>query len=106
MNNGDIIQIPIVVQMDVLENSNVYELAVDKTVNEFTLTLDTAVIAEITDVDKYEGDYIITPLAYESQILETKQKLCTENIVVKEVPKWETSNQSGGYTVYIANGGV
>lgn len=51
---------------------------------------------------EYKGDYIITPHAYDEQVLETKDKVCTENVVVLKVPKYETANLSGGNTVYIA----
>lgn len=49
----------------------------------------------------YTGDYEVTPKAY-TQTLETAGKLLTENIVVTAVPYYETSNNSDGLTVYIA----
>lgn len=101
MNDASI-ELPIIVNMDVIENSNVYELTVDKLLNEFELIVDSDIIIKIADADEYEGEYVIIPLAYDQQILDTKDKLCRENIIVKEVPLWETSNLSGGNTVYIA----
>lgn len=53
-------------------------------------------------VPTYQGDYTITPKAYNDQVLETQDKLMTENLVVLKVPKWQTGNPSGGYTVFIA----
>lgn len=49
----------------------------------------------------YTGDYEVTPKAY-AQTLETANKLLTENIVVAAVPYHETSNDSDGLTVHIA----
>lgn len=101
MNDASI-ELPIIVNMDVIENSNVYELTVDKLLNEFELIVDSDIIVKVADTDEYEGEYVIIPLAYDQQVLDTKDKLCRENIIVKEVPLWETSNLSGGNTVYIA----
>lgn len=50
----------------------------------------------------YEGDYEVLPLAFEETVLPTKDKKLIEDIVVKEIPYYETSNTSGGNTVYIA----
>ena len=52
--------------------------------------------------DPYTGDYVVTPLAYISQILPTAGKRMEENVVVLDVPYYETSNPSNGLTVYIA----
>ena len=112
MNDANI-ELPIIVNMDVIENSNVYELTVDKLLNEFELTVDkllnefelivdSDIIVKVANADDYEGEYVIIPLAYDQQVLDTKDKFCKENIIVKEVPLWETSNLSGGNTVYIA----
>lgn len=49
----------------------------------------------------YDGDYEVIPKAFNTQTLETADKLLKENIQVKEVPFFETSNDSGT-TVYIA----
>lgn len=53
-------------------------------------------------VPEYEGEYTVLPLAFEETILPTKDTKLTKNIVVKEIPYYETSNTSGGNTVYIA----
>lgn len=50
----------------------------------------------------YDGDYNVTPLAFQEVKLKTKDKKLIEDIVVKEVPYYETTNLSGGNTVYIA----
>ena len=50
----------------------------------------------------YNGEYNVTPLAFEETVLLTKDTKLIENIVVKEIPYYETSNPSGGNTVYIA----
>lgn len=50
--------------------------------------------------DQYEGEYEITPKVT-AQTLETKEKYMLEDVQVKEIPCFDTSNTSGGTTVYI-----
>lgn len=51
--------------------------------------------------EKYEGNYIVTPSAEEDIVLETKDKLMTDDLTLKKIPFHETTNDSGGITVYI-----
>ena len=50
----------------------------------------------------YNGDYTVTP-SVEEQTLKTANKKMLEDITVKKIPFYETSNLSGGNTVYIGN---
>lgn len=52
-------------------------------------------------IEEYDGAYQIIPKR-EAQELPTKQKFLTENIEIKEIPVYSTSNNAGGNTVYIA----
>lgn len=54
------------------------------------------------EYDAYSGDYKVIPKASGSQILNTANKVLKEDILVTEVPYWETSNESNGLTAYIA----
>lgn len=58
-------------------------------------------MATAASYEVYEGDYKVVPQAFNTQTLETANKLLKENIVVAEVPFFETSNETG-LTVYIA----
>lgn len=51
--------------------------------------------------DKYEGDYEITPKV-EAQTVPTKNKVLVDDMTIKSIPIYKTSNNSGGTTVYIA----
>lgn len=51
--------------------------------------------------ETYDGEYTITPDPWDETILETDNKLMTGNITVEIIPYYETSNLSGGSTVYI-----
>ncbi len=54
------------------------------------------------EYDVYSGDYKVVPRASSSQTLHTANKVLKEDILVTEVPYWETSNESNGTTAYIA----
>ena len=49
----------------------------------------------------YEGDYIVTPKV-EAQTMPTKERIMLDDVTIKAIPYFETSNTSGGNTVYIA----
>lgn len=55
----------------------------------------------IIDFDNYTGQYSVTPLPNIDQILKTKNKLLKENVIVEQIPYYETTNDAGGYTVII-----
>lgn len=50
--------------------------------------------------ETYDGEYIVTPMPYESQTLETNNKLMLDDVTVNAIPYYETSNISG-ITIYI-----
>lgn len=54
------------------------------------------------DTMKYEGAYEVTPKV-EGQSLPTAQRFLEEDVEVKAIPFFKTSNTSGGATVYIGN---
>lgn len=54
----------------------------------------------VIDAEIYAGDYEVTPMTH-TQILYTNDKLMTDDVTVKEIPYFETSNENGT-TVYIA----
>lgn len=51
--------------------------------------------------EAYDGDYEVTPKVY-LQTLDTDDKYMREDVQVKAIPYFETSNESGT-TVYIGN---
>lgn len=51
--------------------------------------------------DPYEGEYVVTPKV-EAQTMPTKEKVMLEDVTIRAIPYFETSNTSGGNTVYIA----
>lgn len=50
----------------------------------------------------YDGEYEVTPKAYDEQTLETANRFMESDVTVHAVPYYETSNVSGE-TVYIAS---
>lgn len=62
----------------------------------------TGKVSIMKEYDLYEGEYNIIPKAFYAQTLPTAEKLLRDDIVVTEVPYFETSNNFDGVTVYIA----
>jgi hypothetical protein len=59
------------------------------------------ITGEPPEVDLYEGSYEVTPKV-DAQTIPTAQKFLTEDMRIKEIPYFVTSNNAGGDTVYIA----
>lgn len=47
------------------------------------------------DVQDYDGEYLVIPKAHRDQILPTKNKVLYADVTIKEIPTYETSNESG-----------
>ena len=58
-------------------------------------------IVDPSDDFYYEYSYEVTTSLNEEQILPTKNKYLTDDIVIHPVPSTTTLNPSGGYTLYI-----
>lgn len=58
-------------------------------------------IVDPSDDDYYTYTYDITASLTEDQVLPTKGKFLTDDIVINAVPSTTTINPSGGYTLYI-----
>lgn len=81
--------------------------SMEKTISEAEWRLNVAAETEekSEEYESYDGEYKITPKAFDSQILDTTNKVLDRNIVVTEVPYYETGNQANGVTSYIAKEG-
>jgi len=51
--------------------------------------------------EEYTGNYEVTPVLYDEQVLLTKNKLMTDNVTVREIPVTWSTNPYGGNTVVI-----
>ena len=60
-------------------------------------------IPDIVHTAFYDGQYEIEPKAHTTITLNTNGKTLLNNVVIKKIPYFETSNLSSGYTVYIAS---
>lgn len=54
-----------------------------------------------SDIAAYKGPYQVVPELDNDITLETKDKKMNDNVTVGKIPLYETSNISGGKTVYI-----
>lgn len=59
-------------------------------------------ISVIDEIEAYDGPYVVTP-AIDSQVLPTAQKRMIDNMTVKAIPYFQTSNPQMGETVYIGS---
>ena len=51
----------------------------------------------------YDGPYEVIPMPYSTQILPTANLAMSTDVSVKEIPYFEVSNPSGGYTATIGD---
>ena len=58
-------------------------------------------IPQVIEAETYDGAYEVTPKAFDETVLETEHKLMQHDVTVLEIPYYETSNLSGGYTAII-----
>ena len=73
--------------------------------NDMRLDADFADFQKVTvreNIDPYTGDYEVTPKV-SAQTMPTAQKYMTDDVQIKAIPFFETSNQSNGQTVYIGS---
>ena len=49
----------------------------------------------------YEGEYVVTPQTDNAVVLATEGTRMIDDVTVLKVPYYETTNESGGYTVII-----
>ena len=99
-----IAELPIRINLNVQQDQIAYSFDINNTNEQIDFSTDTEIHVEIVASEEYTGPYLVTPQAYENQILQTKDKTCTDDVTVLKVPKYETSNLAGGKTVYIAEG--
>lgn len=79
----------------------VIDLEVESDILEFDLEVDQTIVVNLIEGERYDGEYVVTPLAKNEVVLETSGKIMLDDVTVRKVPYFETSNESGGYTVYI-----
>lgn len=53
------------------------------------------------DLKFYEGGYVVTPMVDFEQVLPTTNRILGNNVIVEKIPRYDTTNTAGGYTVII-----
>ena len=76
---------------------------VELLVEDTSITLELEAINDIPSnaYEVYKGEYVVTPKREQGTTLETADKLMKDNVTVKEIPYFVTSNLAGGNTCYI-----
>ena len=93
--------LPITVNLTLDQSKTVFAMALESSDETYELMNSMVINATIVDVPQYEGEYVITPLAANNVVLETKDKMCSDDITVLKIPTYQTHNESG-ITFYIA----
>ena len=93
--------IPVKTSLTVRDNNVSFEFEFENEREAIPFTVDTQIIVG-GGGPTYEGPYEVTPLAHDPVVLETKDHMMADDVTVHKVPKYVTSNLSGGKTVYIA----
>ena len=93
---------PIIIDVDVGHNVPVIPMTLESNVTTIGVSVGDAINVQILPSATYDGDYVVIPKAYDDQILETKNLLMKDDVTVKRVPYFETTNPDGR-TVYIAS---
>lgn len=55
----------------------------------------------VVDIPAYDGSYEVIPQAYSDVVLPTANLYMKKDVMVKEMPHYEVSNDSGGETFII-----
>ena len=95
---ADVLNNPIRVPLAVAVNREAVPLAV--AANREAVPFGLAVKIVAGNVPEYTGETVVIPSSQE-QPLYTANKVVRDNITVKEIPFYETSNPGGGYTAII-----
>lgn len=93
---NEVIQLDATVETDEL----LFDGQIERDELEFDGYIDSSIA--ISQIDVYDGPYTVTPKII-GQTLETRDKKMARNVLVREIPYYETINVSGGNTVFIAN---
>lgn len=59
------------------------------------------VLSEVVAYKSYTGDYRIVPLFGQDIKLKTENRVLKDNVIVKQIPYFETPTPEGGTTIYI-----
>ena len=66
----------------------------------FSVGMAEQVVIEIIEGRRYEGDYVVTP-TFDDQLLDTKQKVMEDDLLVEQIKVSSVTNLTGGNTITI-----
>jgi len=93
------IEIDVSVEPIEIESADVPTIEIDVDTQLAEAEIDNIRIVRAGEI--YDGSYDVVPLAFTETLLETSGKHMLYDVTVQEIPYFETSNESGGYTVII-----
>ena len=94
--------LPMRIDISLSETRQEYDLQISQNTQSYSLGTSEVINVNLIDGDNYEGPYVVIPMV-DSQTLETRDKHMTDDVLVREIPYYETSNIQNGITVFIAD---
>ena len=58
-------------------------------------------VGAIQDQTVYDGEVLVVPSTTDDQVLETRDKIMPDDVIIKKIQHVEVSNDAGGYTFII-----
>ena len=77
------------------------ELRLARNSRRLPMLLRTDIVVQESSIPVYDGSFDVTPLPGAEVVLETAGMRMEDDVTVREIPYFETTNESGGYTVVI-----
>ena len=90
---------PIIVPMRV--SADKVQIPMSVATTKVQLGMSVGVKIEVVAGDLYDGELEVESLLYDSQTLDTKNKLMPDDMIVRPITILDVDNPAGGYTVTI-----
>lgn len=88
--------------MEIVASADIQALSADASAAAVEISTGNPIARDNGDIPTYHGEYEVTPSASSAIVLPTYGKYMADDVTVRKVPYYETSNLSGGKTAYIA----
>lgn len=92
--------LPMRIDISLSESTQEYSLQVEQ--NQYDFSVDAAESITVNIGEVYDGPYEVIPKVF-SQTLRTKEKRMEDDVAIREIPYYETTNYKNGITVIIAD---
>ena len=92
--------LPMRIDISLNESRQEYDLQLEQ--SQYDFSIDPAESILVNNYSDYDGPYIVTPKIID-QTLNTRDKHMLDDVLIKEIPYYETTNVQHGLTVFIGS---